>query len=596
MDLYEKLSANRKQAQEEGKFPSWATTGSYQMFKEKYEYQADGLKDQSKRIARVLSEYAVPFIPKEHPLYSTITKHHGNNWEECFFSIMWKNDFQPSTPVLANTGTSRGMSVSCSGSYCGDSINEFYSTSHEVAMLSKTGFGTSVYLGDVRPRGAEISGGGKADGTIHPKKLLQDTANRVSQGSTRRGSVALYIEPTHPDFEEWVEDLIKNPQGQNIGWCYKKDEIDELVSYIDDPEASDAHKRFAKVLKCRMVRGKGYLWKPDTVVEHMNKYTPWYVEYGWGNKASNLCTEITLHSDSEHSFSCIISSMNCVNYDEWKDTGAVFIATIFLDALCEEFLHKGRGIKGLERVIRYTEKARSLGLGLLGFASYLQNNMIPITSLEARLKNVEIFKHIQQESIMASEYCWEVGRRPDMMVKYAENHPEWKPRAHSHLQAVAPNVSSAILAGQVSQGIEPYLANIFTQPTSAGELRRINPLLLRLMKERNKYKLDVIKRIIDRKGSVQEEDWLTPLEKEVLLTAFEIPQEILVQLTAERQPYVDQGISLNLFFDSEADPDYIKAVHMKVLLDNNVKGAYYCRSEPGVGAAKDNEVCVDCAS
>lgn len=288
--------------------------------------------------------------------------------------------------------------------------------------------------------------------------------------------------------------------------------------------------------------------------------------------------------------------MNCVNFDSFKDTGSVFIATIFLDALCEEFLHKAKGIKGLEKVVRYTEKARSLGLGLLGFASYLQNNMIPFTSIEARLKNLGVFKHIQKESIQASEYCWDMGRRPDMMQKYADNHPEWRPRAHSTLQAVAPNVSSAVLAGQVSQGIEPYLANIFMQPTSAGELRRINPLLLRLMKERGKYKPDVIKRIIDKKGSVQQEDWLSDLEKQVLLTAFEIPQETLVQLTAERQPYIDQGVSLNLFFDSETDPDYIKAVHLKILFDKNIKGAYYCRSESGVFAAKDTDVCVDCAS
>lgn len=289
MDLYEKLSAERKQAQQDGKFPEWTTTGSYQMFKDKYEYKTDGLKEQLERIAGTLSTHAVPFIPESHPLYETITTNHGDNWRDCFFSIMWKNDFQPSTPVLANTGTDRGMSVSCSGQHIGDSVTSFYEGAHETAMLSKLGFGTSCYLGDVRGRGESISTGGKADGTAHPKKLLQETANRVSQGGVRRGSVALYLETTHPDFEEWAEDLQKNPQGQNIGWCYKNKEIEELWSYIDSPDESAAHKRFAKVLKTRLTRGKGYIWKPDTVVEHMNKYTPWYTEYGWSNQASNLC-------------------------------------------------------------------------------------------------------------------------------------------------------------------------------------------------------------------------------------------------------------------------------------------------------------------
>jgi ribonucleoside-diphosphate reductase alpha chain len=286
LDLYEKLSEARKQAVLDGKFPEWTTTGSYQMFKENYEYEVDGLKEQLQRISKTLSKYAVPFIPETHPLYKTITENHGSNWEECFFSIQWNNDFQASTPALANTGTNRGMSVSCSGGYVGDAVVDFYEANTEAAMLSKMGFGTSYYLGDVRERGAKISTGGIADGTDHPKRLLQETARRVSQGGVRRGSVATYLPVTHPDFEEWSEDLQRNPQGQNIGWNYYDDEIQALKDGLFDPDNSPAHKRSAKVFKTRCNRGKGYIWKPDTV----NRLAPpWYTEYGWSNKASNLC-------------------------------------------------------------------------------------------------------------------------------------------------------------------------------------------------------------------------------------------------------------------------------------------------------------------
>lgn len=307
-------------------------------------------------------------------------------------------------------------------------------------------------------------------------------------------------------------------------------------------------------------------------------------------------TEITLASNEDLTFSCIISSMVALNFDRWKDTGSVFIATILLDALANEFIQKADGIKGLEKVVRYTKKCKSLGLGCLGYHSYLQSHMIPFASIEARKKNIEIFSHIQDESIKASEYVYQVAGGAEIMEEYAKNHPEWTPRAHAHLQAVAPNVSSSVLAGQLSQGIEPFLANIFMQPTSAGELRRINPLLLRLMKERGKYNKNVIKRIIEYKGSVQQEDWLTDHEKQVLLTAFEIPQEAIVQQASERQKYIDQGQSLNTFFSSEADPDYIKAIHLMILFDPWIKGAYYCRSESGVLAAKDDEACTNCAS
>jgi len=279
--IYDKLGRERKAAQDRGEYPEWFTTGSYQTFKESYEYKATGYREQIERISKTLSKYAVPFLPKDHIMYDRITQNHGNSWEECFNSIMWNGDFAPATPVLANTGTDRGCSVSCSGQYVEDSIKGFYDARREAALLTKEGFGTSAYLGDVRPRGAVISKGGKAEGTTPVKRGLQQDARDVSQAGIRRGAVAVYLPIDHPDFDEWCDSLANDPQGQNIGWIISKDVIAKW-------ESGDAemHRRRAKALKTKMVTGKGYFWK----IDHVNEQQPaCYKKHGLTNKASNLC-------------------------------------------------------------------------------------------------------------------------------------------------------------------------------------------------------------------------------------------------------------------------------------------------------------------
>lgn len=577
-NIYDKLSEERKAAQGREEYPDWFTTGGYQMFKDTYEYQANGYKEQTQRIAKTLAEFAVPFLGKDHPYYERITKHHGNTWEECFNSIMWKGDFAPSTPVLANTGTLRGCSVSCSGQYIGDSIKSFYDARRTAALLTKEGFGTSAYLGGVRPRGAPISKGGKAEGTTPVKKGLQQDARDVSQAGVRRGAVACYLPIDHPDFDEWCDDLLKNPQGQNIGWNISKEVIAKW-------EAGDEemHRRRAKALRTKMITGKGYWWK----VDHVNEQQPdCYKSNGLTNKASNLCTEIVLHSDLLHDYTCIISSMNALFFDFWKHTGSVFIAMIFLDALCSEFLAKARGIVGLENAVRYTEKARSLGLGLLGFHSYLQSKMVAFEEYEAHRLNLEIFSHLDEESLAASKYMAEVAGEPEWCRGFGIR--------CTHRLAVAPNISSATLAGQVSQGIEPWIANAFLQPTSAGELMRVNPQFIEVAKGRGKYNKALVRDIVDKKGSVQHLTWLTDQEKLVFKTAFEIDQKVILRLASVRQKYIDQGQSLNLFFDANEEEEYIAEVHKEFFLDPYLKGLYYIRSESGVQASKGE--CLACAS
>lgn len=274
-------------------------------------------------------------------------------------------------------------------------------------------------------------------------------------------------------------------------------------------------------------------------------------------------------------------------FREYKDQGSVFLALMVLDAMANEFVVSQRGIRGLEKAVRYTENWKSLGLGVLGFASLLQQENTPWTSLEANFTNTEVFSHLKSESILASEYIYDFG------VCGRKMHGTG--RAHSHCNAIAPNLSSSVLAGQQSQGIEPWLANAFMQDTASGSMVRINPQLLIVMERKGMDIKKVTRQIIDNKGSLIGIKGFTEEEVAVFATAFELPQERLVDLASARQRHIDQGQSLNLFFSSDEDPQYIAKVHQKILLDPWIKGAYYCRSESGVQASK-NVACEACAS
>lgn len=298
-------------------------------------------------------------------------------------------------------------------------------------------------------------------------------------------------------------------------------------------------------------------------------------------------TEITLYANLEETYTCIISSMVATMFREYKDQASVFLAIMVLDAMANEFIAKQEGVLGLEKAVRYTENWKSLGLGVLGFASLLQQEMVPWTSLEANFINTEVFSHLKQESILASEYIYRYGVAGKKMGGWG--------RAHSHLNAIAPNLSSSVLAGQQSQGIEPWLANAFMQDTASGSMVRINPQLLSVMEKKGMDVKKLSRQIIANKGSLIGIKGFTDEEVAVFATAFELPQERLIDLASARQRHIDQGQSLNTFFSSDEDPKYIARVHQKILLDPWIKGAYYCRSESGVQASK-NVACEACAS
>lgn len=565
--LYSNLSEERKALQAEGKVPDWYTTGGYQMFMEKYTLPGQTLQERYWQVAETAGKLA-------DEMYGKFPG--GTEWSEEFFGIMWRGWLSPSTPVLANLGTDRGMPVSCSGGYVDDSIHGFYTARHETAMLTKYGFGSSAYMGAIRKRGSEISAGGKASGSLPVFLGFVQDMRDVSQGNVRRGSWAGYIEVDHGDFHEVADHLLNNPDDFNIGWIVPNSFIERLGK--GDREAI---QRYQKIMKIRKITGKGYMLFIDKVNEQ-NPDT--YKDRGLEVKASNLCSEISLHSDEDHTFTCVLSSMNLRFYDDWKDTNAVELGIIFLDCVAEAFLRQATGIPGFERAIRFTEKSRALGLGTMGFHTYLQDRMIAIESMQAHSINLEMYKRIREQAEKATEWMASVAGEPEWCKGYN--------RRNTHLLAIAPNMSTALICGGVSQGIEPVVANVFNQNTAAGEIQRINPSLLKVMKERGVYNKKTINEIVDAKGSILGVDWLTDEEKLVFRTAFEVDQMALLRLASARQKYVDQGQSLNLFFAAEEDPKYISQIHRAAAEDPRIKALYYMRSQAGVQASKDD--CVAC--
>lgn len=295
------------------------------------------------------------------------------------------------------------------------------------------------------------------------------------------------------------------------------------------------------------------------------------------------CSEIMLHNDENHTYTCVLSSMNVAKYDEWKDTDAVYWATIFLDCVAEEFLTKAREISGLEKAVRFTEKGRALGLGQCGFHTYLQSKMIAFESLDAVWLNNEIAKNIFDESLKASQ---------DMAKELGE--PEWCKGyrlRNTHRIAIAPTKTTAALMGGVSEGISPDPAMVFTQTTAGGEVERIVPKLLDIMKERGKFTKNIVTKIKEKMGSVQHVDWLTDEEKAVFKTAFEINQEVIIRLASNRAKYIDQWQSLNLFFSEEEEEEWISQIHKQAFLDENILALYYIYSSSGVQASKGCEAC-----
>lgn len=569
---YEKLGQERKELQAAGLLPEWYTTGGYQLFAQKYLW-AKNPREQYEAIAATAAQHTddAPY------------------WKDKFFELLWNGWLSPSTPVLANMGTTRGYPVSCSGSYTPDSIDGFYSSLHEMAMLTKGGFGTSTFFGDIRPRGSRISTGGKASGIIPVLQARIQASRDVSQGGVRRGADASYVPLSHGDFDEVCTLLANEPDDLNIGWTLTDEDVAKITGERNEQNLP-MKKRFASTLTAKSVTGKGYYWKTDVANRKLPKWYP------IKSKASNLCSEILLPSDKDHTFTCVLSSLNLALYDDWKDTDAIFVATVFLDCVASEFIAQAKGVPGLEKAVRFTEKARALGLGVCGYHTYLQKKRWVFDGIDAMAFNVEFFEELKAKAILASLWMGDrwgpapwVDAWNETQTEY-EIHPKMR---NCSLIAIAPTKSTAVIMGGVSEGINPDVGYTYTQQTAAGMINRISPVILDIMKERDVYSPKYIKQITDAFGSVQGVDWLSDDEKAVFRTAFEINQFSVIRLAAQRGKFIDQWQSLNLFFSADAASSYIRDVHYEALATEEIVGLYYMYSLAGVKGS-DPEVCEVC--
>lgn len=563
LQMFEQFSKERKELQLKGSLPDWYSTQGWQMFKEKYAYPGeDAVRGRHRKIANTLAKHM---------------KGREAEWEEKFFRELWDGVLSPSSPALANTGTTRGMMVACSGQVVGDSVEEFYDGMKETALLSKQGFGTSANFSHIRPRGAPISTGGKANGAVTVIDDYFNTVSKVSQGGARRGSIGAYLDIEHGDWDEACDSLAHDHNGKNYGWIIKDTFIEKLKA--DDPEAN---RKWIKAVYTKLITGKGYIFKVDCANRHRPQM---YVDWNLFIEASNLCTEIMLHSSEMLTYSCILASENLVHWDVMPERESVFIGTVFLDCLCSEFIEKSAGIVGLEKVREFTIRGRAIGLGVMGFHTYLQSKGIPYIGLEAQFLSTQIAKHLHDESLRASKWLAQEYGSPMWCVGYGVR--------NTHRTAYAPTKTSSLLMGGVSESWFPDPGMIFDAGSSVGELRRIPPVFYQFMKDKGVYTEEVVKDIIDNLGSIQHVDWATDEEKLVFLNGFEMDQLILLRHASQRQRWTCQGQSLNFYVPEDGSEDLIATLLTHLLLDDNVISQYYIYSRSGV-VVKDE--CVACAA
>lgn len=563
LQKFEQLSRERKILQEAGWLPEWYTTQGWQMFSEKYAYPGEeAVLGRHRKIAQTLSKHM---------------KGREAEWEEKFFNELWDGILSPSSPALANTGTTRGMMVACSGQVVGDSVEEFYEGMKETALLSKHGFGTSANFSHIRPRGSAISGGGKANGAVPVINNFFATVADISQGGSRRGSIGAYLDIEHPDWDEACDSLAHDHNGKNYGWIIKDSFIEKLKN--DDPEAN---RKWIKAVYTKLITGKGYIFKVDCANRHRPQM---YVDWNLFIEASNLCTEIMLHSSEMLTYSCILASLNLLHWDVIPERESAFIATVFLDCLCSEFIEKAENISGLQKVRDFTIKGRAVGLGVMGFHTYLQANRIPYVSLQAQFLSTTIAKHLHDESLRASQWLAQEYGEPEWCQGYGVR--------NTHRTAYAPTKTSSLLMGGVSESWFPDPGMVFDAGSSVGELRRIPPTFYEFLKEKGLYNSEIVNRIIDNLGSIQSMDEFTDEEKLVFLNAYEMDQEILLRHCSLRQPYTCQGQSLNFYVPEDGSEELIARLLTLMLLDDNVISQYYIYSRSGV-VVKDE--CISCAA
>lgn len=490
------------------------------------------------------------------------------------FEMLWKGYLGLATPVASNFGTSRGLPISCYSNHIADSVPSIYSHLKESAALSQHGGGVGTYFGDIRPAGAPISSGGKSTGVVPWMRQFDQCAAVVSQGGVRRGSFALYLPIDHPDLPEVLRSK-DHSQGDPRDFIDSNIAITVTDEWVESLLLGDREKQklFGEVLKARLVSGSPYI----VFVDNANRANPeCYTQRGLSVKLSNLCSEIFLHTDENHTFVCVLSSLNLSRWEEWKDwtgpaTGktAPELAVYLLDAVVEEFCHKADRITSMGRAVRFARKSRALGLGTMGLHALYQSKHLPFASDGARQLNTEVHKFIKEKATKASR---------DMAVTYGE--PEWCQGTglrHTHLMAIAPTKSNSVICGAGSEGIEPIDANYYVAKQAKGTFVRKNKYLVDYLEKIGRNTDETWESILEFRGSVQYLDFLDAEAKDVFKTAREVDQFEIIRQASDRQKFICQGQSINLFVDPEASPEYLFRLHLSAW-KGGLKSLYYLKS------------------
>ena len=501
-----------------------------------------------------------------------------------FFKYIWNGWIGLASPVLSNTGTDRGLPISCFGIDTPDSIRGIGLTNAELMRLTSYGGGVGISLSRIRGRGESITGNGKSEGIVPWAKIYDSTIVATNQGSVRRGAASVNLDINHIDIHEYLQ--IRRPKGDPNRQCLNLHQAvvvdDAFMKRLQDRD-SEAMSLWLEILKSRVETGEPYIMFKDNV----NKDNP--LAYRMNNldvSMTNICSEITLHTDEEHSFICCLSSLNLAKYDEWKNTDVVEIATYFLDGVMEEFIVKTNGKDSMVRSHRHAKKGRALGLGVMGWHTFLQQKGLPFNSLASTAWTHTIFSDIRQKAEAASR---------QMAIEYGE--PLWcrgTGMRNTHVMAIAPTVSNSRI-NSCSAGIEPQPANVYVFNGAKGTFIVRNPELEKLLIKKGKNQSKIWDQILADNGSVANlsNDILTDEEKEIFLTFPEINQLALIQQAAVRQKYIDQTQSLNVAFDPTDSPRWINQVHMEAW-KLGIKTLYYLRTDSVIKGDLGSRTTDDC--
>lgn len=572
-------SALRKDLQSKGEIPDWFTTAGTQLFYEKYSFKNETVKSRFQGVAKAMGQHAPAIYPSwwEEDIYTK-----GKSWEQVFFNTLWDGYISCSTPMLANAGIrERGTTVSCAGGYVGNNLFDRYNAITEAAVLTKHSHGTSYSVDHWPAEGDKLKRGGRSLGVMPIVRDFIAAMEEVTQGS-RRGSLAYSIRPQHGDFDKVLNHLYERTESNNVGWL-----IDDDFNRGMDEEEPEIESKFGKMMGVKMPRGKGYY----TFISKMNRHlAEAFRRKGMTVKASNLCQETCLPSDENYTFSCVILNYNLELWEKWPEH-LVFIGQVMSDCNISEYLETMEDMtavdrQALQKIYRFTKEFRSLGSGVLGWHTLMQQKKINISSLDCMFLNTKIFKHLDEQSRLATQWLAVVMGEPDGCKGLGI-------RNATRLM-MPPTKSTAELMAGASEGIGLDIAMAFTKQSAGGEFFRVNKVLVNWIKEKGLDFDKCVREVVANKGSVQKVDWLDDEEKAAMRTGFEVPMEDYLRLCSQRQRYIDQAQSINLYLTSNDSEEYIGKIHRIAFKDEGILSLYYIYSMRGAGDISRVDYCEMC--